>query len=275
MIENNSSKEQDKKIKLDKYKKQREIFDQRDESGFNAVDELGIDYVATKVGVFLPAGTTFLDKLFEDLIGEDFIKKDEIFLDAGSGDARVNHIAALNGVKKSIGIEYDEDILEKSKKQTNKLEELNIIEKGSVKLLAGDFSKLDTYVKEGVEAKDINVFFNYLNGWRDMLSFIDKNSPTGTKIILMDKQFSVADRVMQGISKFDSIDLLKIVKYVYWKDTDKAEILTPELLEKLKKEDGNIESQYTFLDISKDNHFSMVDSDNFYVTTVYLCEKLK
>jgi len=270
-----SSRKENKKIKLDKYKKQREIFDQRDETGFNAVDELGIDYVTTEVGLFLPSGTVFLDKLLEDLIFGDFIKRDEIFLDAGSGDARVNHVAALNGVEKSIGIEYDKDILEKSKKQTDKLEELDIIEKNSIKLIAGDFAKLDTYLKEGVEAKNINVFFNYLNGWRDMLSFINENSPVGTKIILVDKQFGVADRVTQGISKFDSIDLLKIVKYVSWKDADKAEILTPKLLDKIKKEDHNIENQYTFLDVSKDNNISEIDSDSFYVTTVYLCEKKK
>ena len=267
--------EQNKKIKIEKYKELREIFDQKDETGFLAIGELGIDYRVTEAGLFLPSGTAFLDKLFEDLIKDNYINRKEIFLDAGSGDGRVNHIAAINGVEKSIGIEYSVDILEKSKKQTHKFEEANIIKKDRVKLIAGDFTKLDSYAKEGIEVGNVKAFFNYLNGWKELLAFIDENGTVGTKLILVNQQFSVEDRVVQGILKFDSIDLLKIVKYIFWKDSDEAEIITPKILRELKKVDSTIEDQHVILDISDKDQVSVSDSDNYYVTTVYLCEKKK
>lgn len=265
---------ENKNSKLEEYKNLRETLDQRDETGFIASNEIGIDYQVTEVGLFLPSGTTFLNKLFEDLIGSGFINPKEVFLDAGSGDGRVNHIAALNGVEKSIGIEYSLDTLEKSIKQTQKFEEANIIKKGVVKLIAGDFTKIETYTKEKIEVESIKTFFNYLNDWRDLLDFVDNNSTVGTKIILMDEQFNLSDRVVEGISKFPSIKLVKVVKYIHWKRKDEAELLTPEILEELKMLDGTIENQHTLLDISEKGKVSVRDVDNHLVTTVYLCEKV-
>lgn len=271
--QSNNSEEKNKKLKLAEYKKLREKFDRKDSTGFNSVEEFGIDYQITDIGLFLPSGTVFLDKLFEDLIKDGYINTQKIFLDAGSGDGRVNHIAAMNGIKKSVGIEYSEDILEKSITQTQKFEEKNIIEKDSVKLIAGDFTNLDTYTKGEIDVKKVGTFFNYLNGWSDLLTFIDKNGVAGAKLILMDQQFKVADRVVQEISKFDSFDLLKIVKYIFWKDRDEAEILTSEIIQELKKKDSSIENQHTSLDISDKNQVSVLESDDYYVSTVYLCEK--
>jgi len=269
----NSSSKQTKKDNLEKYKKLREIFDQKDKTGFNSINEFGIDYGLTQAGLFLPSGTSFLDKLFKDLISEGYIDRKKVFLDAGSGDGRVNHVAAINGVESSVGIEYSVDILEKSKIQTRKFEDENIFNKNVVKLIAGDFTKLNTYTRNGVEVESIGAFFNYLNGWRDLINFVDKNSASGTKLILIDQQFKVAERVIQEISKFESINLLKIVKYVYQKNTDTVDILTPEKLKDIKKDDLSIEDQHTFLDISGSDKISVLDSSNYCVTTVYLCEK--
>lgn len=261
-----------KEIKLNQYKRLRKIFDQKDESGFESVNEFGIDYIETELGLFIPAKTFLVYKLFEDLIKSGFFDPRAPFLDAGSGDARVNQIASLNGVKISIGIECSPEIFEKSKKQTEKFEESKIIEKGSVKLIQGDFTNIDTYKKNGINVADIKTFFNFVNGWSQMLSFIDINSLSGTKIILIDEQFNTSDRILNEFSKYKSIRLKEVIKYVYYKDKDTAHLLTPELLKSLKENDRHIEKQHIQLDVSASGKFSFVESDHS-VVTVYLAEK--
>lgn len=262
-----------KKLKLEEYKKLRAIFDEKDQSGFKSVNEMGIDYEVTEAGLFLPSETVFLDKLFEDLISQNFINPRELFLDAGSGDARVNHVASINGIENSIGIEYSAKVLEKSHLQTQKFEEEGIIKKDSVKLICGDFTELDTYKKAGINPKDIKTFFNYVNGWKKLLEFINKNSTTGTKLILMDEQFNVSNTIIKEISKYKSIELKEVKKYVYWKDKDESEIMTPEVLEKLKRLDKTIENQHTVLDISPSGQVSIIET-GYRVITVYLSEKV-
>lgn len=263
-----------KETKLQEYKKLRDLFDQRDVTGFIAAHEIGIDYVMTDVGIFLPSGTTFLDTLFQDLIGRGFINPDEVFLDAGSGDGRVSQIASLNGIKTSMGIEYSHDILKKSKQQTKVFEDAGILDTGSVILIPGDFAQLETYTREDISPKSIRTFFNYLNSWKGLLQFVQEHSTSGTKVILVNEQFDIEKRVVEGVGGFDSIMLKKIFRYVYWKDKDQAALLTPELLEEIKRVDETIEQQHLWVDIAENDHVSVRDNGNYKITTVYLCEKV-
>jgi SAM-dependent methyltransferase len=263
----------DKRSKIKEYLKLREIFDQKDETGFKSIHEIGIDYKTTEMGIFLAAETVFLYKLFQDLISKGFLNPTQPFLDAGSGDARVNHMATLNGVENSIGIEYSPEIIEKSKKQTQAFEDAEIIEKDCVKLIQGDFTEIETYTQNGLDIKNIKVFFNYINGWKELVNFIDKNSPVGIKIILIDEQFNTSRRITEEISKYKSIELKEPIKYIYNKDKNDAELLTPELLNKIKESDNLIEKHHIHVDVSASGQFSITET-NYRVITVYLFEKV-
>ncbi|MBX4201127.1 class I SAM-dependent methyltransferase [Candidatus Parcubacteria bacterium] len=263
----------EKRLKIKEYRKLREIFDQKDETGFKSIHEIGIDYKTTEVGTFLATETLILYKLLDDLILNGFLDPKLPFLDAGSGDARVNHMAALHGVKNSIGIEYSPEIFEKSRKQTQEFEDAGIIEKGHTTLIQGDFTNVETYAKNGLDIKNINTFFNYVNGWKQLLNFIDKNSPIGVKMILIEEEFNISSRIIKEISKYKSIKLKETIKYIYYKDKDDSELLTPTLLKKIKEFDGSIENQHIYLDISPLEQFSIRETD-YRVVTVYLFEKI-
>lgn len=263
-----------KEKKLQEYKKLRDLFDQRDATGFLAANEIGIDYVMTNVGIFLPSGMTFLNTLFEDLIERGFINPDETFLDAGSGDGRVSQIASLNGIKKSMGIEYSADILEKSRQQTKVIEDAGILDTSSVILIPGDFTQLETYTRAGIDPAGITTFFNYLNSWKELLQFVQEHSTSGTKVILINEQFDIENRVIEGIGECESIILKGVLRYVYYKDRDEAILMTPEILQEIKSMDDNIEQQHLVVDISEDDHVSVQECGNYKITTVYLCEKV-
>lgn len=263
-----------KKQILDKYLNYRNIWDRKDITGFNSTDEMGIDYKVTETGLFLPSPTLFINKLFEDLIGNNFIKKDDVFLDAGAGDGRVNHIAVINGIESSIGIESDVDIVEKSKKQTDVLEENGILKRGAVKLFDGNFTNPETYTKNNIDVSEVKVFFNYLNGWKELIDFIDKKSPINTKLVLINENFRTEDRVLDKISGYKSMKVVQIVKYVYWKEKNKVELLTPKVLDELKSINPDIESSHAEIDMSDTGHASFINTEMDSVITVYLCEKI-
>ncbi len=259
--------------KFEAYKKMRRVFDQKDESGFTSTHEIGIDYTMTDKGLFLPAETAVMYQLLGDALASGFINPAQPFVDAGSGDARVNHIAALLGMRTSIGIEYTDDIVEKSRAQTKKFEDAGIIPSGRVTLLQGDFTDTTTYIQHGIDVQDIGTFFNYVNGWKGLLDFISTHGAVGTKLILIDEQYNVSDRIVEAIGANPALSITDTVKYVYDAKRDTAERLTDERLRELQKIDTELTSQHMHLDASHAGQFAIIPRD-YRVVTAYLCEKV-
>lgn len=256
------------------YKKLRHTFDQKDETGFISTHPLGIDFETTERGLFLPAETDVVYKLFKDALASGFLDAQSPFVDAGSGDARVNHIAALLGVRTSIGIEYAPAIVEKSIKQTHEFEQAGILSPGRVTIIQGDFTDTNTYARHGIDVRDIGTFFNYVNSWRGLLDFIETHAAIGTKLILTDEQFNVSNRVIEAIDAHPSLVIKDTIKYVYDKKLDVAERLTDARIQELQKIDPTIDAQHMHLDASPEGRFTIVDMP-YRVVTVYLCEKVK
>ncbi len=260
--------------KFEAYKKMRRVFDQKDESGFTSTHEIGIDYTTTEKGLFLPAETAVMYQLLDDALKSGFMNPAQPFVDAGSGDARVNHIAALLGVRTSIGIEYDGDIVEKSRAQTKAFEDAGIIPAGRITLLQGDFTDTATYTRHGINVQDIGTFFNYVNGWKSLLDFISTHGAVGTKLILIDEQYNVSNRIVETIGVHPTLSITDTVKYVYDAKRDTSEKLTDEKLHKLQKIDAELTSQHMHLDASHAGQFAITPRD-YRVVTVYLCEKIQ
>jgi hypothetical protein len=259
--------------KFEVYKKMRRIFDQKDESGFTSTHEIGIDYTMTEKGLFLPAETTVMYQLLSDALKSGFMNPSQPFVDAGSGDARVNHIAALLGMRISIGIEYADDIVEKSRAQTKEFEDAGIIPAGRVILLQGDFTDPATYTQHGIDIHNIGTFFNYVNGWKGLLDFISTHGAVGTKLILIDEQYNVSSSIIEAIGAHPTLSITDTIKYVYDAKQDIAECLTDERLRKLQKIDAELTTQHMHLDASHAGQFAITKTD-YRVVMVYLCEKI-
>lgn len=258
---------------LHAYKKLRQKFDQKDASGFISTHPLGIDFETTERGLFLPAETDVVYHIFKDTIASGFLDAQSPFVDAGSGDARVNHIAALLGVRTSIGVEYAPNIVEKSIKQTQEFEKAGILSPDRVTIIQGDFTDTNTYARHGIDVRNIGTFFNYVNGWKGLLDFMQTHAAVGTKLILIDEQFNISNRIVEAIDAHPSLTIKDTIKYVYNKKLDVAERLTDARIQELQKIDPTIDTQHMHLDASPDGRFTIVDMP-YRVVTVYLCEKI-
>jgi hypothetical protein len=108
---------------------------------------------------------------------------------AGCGDYRVGALAASMGIR-TVGVEEDEQLMHIAADNISELVTRGIIEQKGAKILAGDFTKDETYIRRGMNFRDFATIFNYNVGTAAHEGLVRKilaESEIGTTILLVTK----------------------------------------------------------------------------------------
>jgi hypothetical protein len=149
------------------------------QDNFENLDLQGNGYKETQIGIFLTSPMQHLLQAFEIFLKKKYIQKNDIFLDAGSGDGRVVITSTKFGIE-SYGIEHDKKLVYKSQCNFNKY----ISKKSPFKIIEGDFLDNKTYSKLGKKFTDFTIIYNYANNYKQLAQKIEEESPKNTKFIL-------------------------------------------------------------------------------------------
>lgn len=128
----------------------------------------------TEVGDYVPSSLILAYFGFNYLISGNLIDVSQLFCDAGCGDGRIVRLMADVFGMASIGVEYDAEIAGLAKG--------NVQDPSSI--LEGDFTKDETYLKNGLYFKDIGVWFNFINNHISLAKKIAKESKSGTILVV-------------------------------------------------------------------------------------------
>jgi len=155
---------------------------------FDALDKAegprGGPYKRTEVGQFVPSPLLHLRAAFSHMLSLGEIDESSRFLDAGCGDGRV--LALISGMHpiKSLGVEYDLEMANRSSRNLDRLTGLGA-DLASAEVIHGDFMDDETYSKHGVRFQEFDVVFNYINNQRDIAAKVFNESPSGTAFWLL------------------------------------------------------------------------------------------
>ena len=144
---------------------------------------LGGPYKRTTVGEFVPSPLRHLHAALNYLRRAGAIDTSSLFLDAGCGDARVVALTALVHNIPSVGVEYDEELVERSEHHLRGLKRLGL-QGTPVIIVHGDFRDDDTYLRAGRRFEDFATVFNYVNNERAVAEKVAQQSPLGAKLLL-------------------------------------------------------------------------------------------
>ena len=134
-------------------------------------------------GVFIKGSMIHIFELFQDLVKQKLITKNDAFLDTGSGDGRICVLASLFGLQ-SYGIEYNIDIYKHSVDLLNKLDKKGIFHDGNQpKVVCGDFFDNNIYKSLNVKFHDFKIIYNYTTYQNDLAEKIKEVSIAGTIFI--------------------------------------------------------------------------------------------
>ena len=139
--------------------------------------QLDLAFSVTK-GTYYPCSVLELSTVFNDLYSKGFIKPDQYFLDAGSGDGRVVALAGLYDLR-SFGIEFNEGLYEYS---FDKIQDLIDIFSFHVRpeVIHGDFLESQTLKNNNLFFSDFDIIYNFATSPYEILSLIEKESNPGT-----------------------------------------------------------------------------------------------
>ena len=157
----------------------------------------------TEVGEFVPSPLRQVHRAFDYLLANGAIDGSGLFLDAGSGDARVVALAALVHGIPSVGVEYDEDLLERSALHIRDLQHL-LTGGAPMTILPGDFTDDETYIRAGTSFSDFKTVFNFINNTTSLAAKVSRQSPPGTKLLLF-HAFPVTD--LWGLTLEQNLEL--------------------------------------------------------------------
>lgn len=142
----------------------------------------------TEVGLYLPSNLRLMNKAMNSLVNNGLINNRDTIMDAGSGDGRIVSLWAGVYNLPTVGVEYDSALVQRSSKIISYLKRINIIEETQADIVQGNFNRDETYNKQGMKFADFSVIFNYINGQNDLAEKIRRQSPLGTKFLLLDSQ---------------------------------------------------------------------------------------
>lgn len=145
---------------------------------------LGGPYKATAVGQFVPSPLRHIHVALAYLLGAGAFDASGPLLDAGSGDARFVALTALVHGIPSVGVEYDEEMLERSHRHLRALEGLGL-RGASATIVHGDFKDDASYLKAGIRFEEFTTVYNYINNERDVAEKMARQSRPGTKFLLL------------------------------------------------------------------------------------------
>lgn len=155
---------------------------------YDALDEAESDkggpYKKTALGQFLPSPLLQLKIGIEYLIRERLFNPSHHMLDAGSGDGRVVALTSFVHQIPTIGIEYDEDLVQVSRNHLMHFANMGLKGK-SASIISGDFLDDSTYTANNIRFEEFSTVFNYINNERDIAHKIFNQSPIGTKFIVL------------------------------------------------------------------------------------------
>jgi len=174
----------------------------------------------TELGRFVTVDLSALNLAISDLLSDSIIDRKKIFVDAGSGDGRVNLLISAGYGIPSLGIECD---LELHKSACNHLSEFPKRYSSLIRLAHGDFSDDLVYNSENVPFERVGTFFNYINNPQIIAEKIAKQSPTGTKFLFWGAHHTY------NFDKLNNLFSLKI--------TTREEGVSSDILTKYSKQD--------------------------------------
>ena len=149
-----------------------------------AESHLGGPYKRTAVGQFLPSPLRHLDAAIGFLIETAAFDPSLPFLDAGSGDGRVVALTSLVHGIPSVGVEYDEALVDFSRQNIQSLRESGL-QGASDLIIPGDFTEDETYRRAGLKFEDFATVFNYINNEGDIAEKVAVSSPPGAKLLVL------------------------------------------------------------------------------------------
>lgn len=172
-------------------------------------------------GLFVPSSLRHIEYIFSYLFGKKLLDRAKPFLDAGSGDGRVAVFAAACGFP-SFGIEYDDELLQCSVRNACELRDFGILNGGKIDFACGDFTEDKPYHELGLDFKDVNLFFNYMNGHYSLAHKILEESPLGTLFILL--YLNEKAPTFEEYSKYMAVQLKLEERIALPKDTSPMQI---------------------------------------------------
>ena len=149
-----------------------------------AEHHLGGPYKRTAVGQYLPSPLRHLNAAIEYLMETSAFDPSGLFLDAGAGDGRVVALTALVQGIPSVGVEYDQPLVEFSKTNIESLKRSGL-RGASDLIIPGDFTKDETYLRAGLRFEDFATVFNYINNEGDIAEKVALSSPPGVKLLVL------------------------------------------------------------------------------------------
>jgi hypothetical protein len=158
----------------------------------------------TDVGEFVPSPLRQVHEAFGYLLTRGAIDGSGLFLDAGSGDARVVALVALVHGIPSVGVEYDEDLVERSARHLRDLQHL-LPDGAPMTILPGDFTEDDTYLRAGMSFSGFTTVFNFINNTTSLAAKVSRQSLPGTKLLLF-RAFPVTD--FWGLTLEQNLEML-------------------------------------------------------------------
>lgn len=140
----------------------------------------------TELGLYMPSNLELVREGVESLFERKIIFKNDLFLDAGSGDGRI--VSLLAGIfdVPTVGVEYDASLAEISRGNIRYLQQMGVIGETRAEIIHGDFKRDFTYNSQAINFADFSVIFNYINNQKDIAQKIVSNSKDGTRFLLFD-----------------------------------------------------------------------------------------
>ena len=132
-------------------------------------------------GLFVFSRIDIVYNILTKLLKDGYITTDQKILETGSGDGRIVALIAILGFK-AFGIEFSNDMKEKSLEHINQLNEIQIFKEKPL-IVQGDFLNSESYNKLNCSFQDIDVFFNYYTNTEMLVSKIYKEGKQGTLLI--------------------------------------------------------------------------------------------
>ncbi len=139
-------------------------------------------------GMYAPISLEHLTLGMDFLVDNSVIDVTSTFCHAGSNDGRVVILSSEVYKIPSIGVQYDGLLATGSRINILILQDPSIVDRYSVEILAGEFTKDKTYNSNDVSFEKIKTFFNHVDNHYAMAEKIARQSPKDTMFILNSSQ---------------------------------------------------------------------------------------
>jgi len=152
----------------------------------NSAPQPNCCFKITGLGLYMPSNLELVRESMDCLFERKIISKNDLFLDAGSGDGRI--VSLLAGIfdVPTVGVEYDASLVGISRGNIRYLQQMGVIGETRAEIIQGDFKRDLTYNSQAINFADFSVIFNYINNQKDIAQKIVSNSKDGTRFLLFD-----------------------------------------------------------------------------------------